>query len=116
VFELNTDGTGFTVLHSFDYADGGDPDALILTGGTIYGLSGTGIQGISTGDGGIFALTSAPTLNIQLISNAVMLSWNAPSYSLYSAPTVNGVYTNISGATSPYTNAVTASQQYFELQ
>jgi uncharacterized repeat protein (TIGR03803 family) len=116
VFEMNTDGTDFTVLHSFDYADGGDPDALILSGGTLYGLSGEGIQGVSLGDGAIFALTSAPTLNIQLVSNAVVLSWSDPSYSLYSAPTVNGVYTNISGAISPYTNAITASQQYFELQ
>lgn len=116
VFELNTDGTGFTVLHSFDYTDGGDPDALIVSGGTIYGLTGAGIQGISTGDGAVFTLISAPTLNIQLVSNTVVSSWNDPSYSLYSAPTVNGVYTNISGASSPYTNSVTASQQYFELQ
>jgi hypothetical protein len=79
-------------------------------------LAGSGIQGISTGDGSIFALTFAPTLNIQLINNAVVLNWNDSSYSLFTARTVNGVYTNISGATSPYTNAITATQQYFELQ
>jgi uncharacterized repeat protein (TIGR03803 family) len=116
VFELGTDGTGFTVLHSFDYADGGNPQPLTLSGGTLYGMTYSGIQGISTGDGAVFALILAPTLNIQLINNAVVLSWNDPSFSLYGAPTLNGFYTNIPGATSPYTNAIAASQQFFELQ
>jgi hypothetical protein len=87
-----------------------------LSGGTLYGMTLAGIQGVSTGDGAVFALTLIPVLNIQLIKNAAVLTWDDPSFSLYSAGTVNGAYTNISGATSPYTNAIIASQQYFELQ
>ncbi len=116
VFELNTDGSGFTVLHAFDYADGGNPEPLVLSGGTIFGATMAGIQGVSSGDGAVFTLTLAPTLNIQLINNVVVLSWNDPSYSLYSAPAINGAFTKITGASSPYTNAISASQQFFQLK
>jgi hypothetical protein len=64
----------------------------------------------------VFALILAPTLNIQWINKAAVLTWNDPSVSLYTAPTINGVFTNISGATSPYTNGISASRQFFELQ
>ncbi len=116
VFELNTDGTGFTVLHNFDYADGGNPEPLALSGSTLYGATMAGIQGISSGDGAVFELTLAPTLNIQLINNAAVLSWNNPSNSLYAAPAINGVFTKVTGASSPYTNTITASQQFFQIQ
>jgi uncharacterized repeat protein (TIGR03803 family) len=63
VFALNTDGTGFMVLHSFtalDVAtgttnsDGTEPFAgLILSGNTLYG---TAYQGGASGNGTVFAL------------------------------------------------------------
>ena len=43
VFAVNTDGTGFTNLHSFDGypSDGYDPQAgLVLSGNTLYGTAG----------------------------------------------------------------------------
>src|SRR2546429_4860192 len=40
VFAVNTDGTGFTNLHSFNYSDGANPWAgLILSGHTLYGTT-----------------------------------------------------------------------------
>ena len=52
VFKINTDGTGFTVLHEFegdDYDPANDPDdgrlpqtRLALGGGTLYGTTGVG--------------------------------------------------------------------------
>src|ERR1051325_4844758 len=41
VFAVNTDGTGFTTLHSFDYSsDGALPFAgLVLSGNTLYGTA-----------------------------------------------------------------------------
>jgi uncharacterized repeat protein (TIGR03803 family) len=42
VFAVNTDGTGFTNLHTFTGSDGGSPYAgLILSGDTLYGTAGT---------------------------------------------------------------------------
>jgi uncharacterized repeat protein (TIGR03803 family) len=43
VFKIKPDGTGFTTLHSFTGADGGDPLAgLISSGSTLYGTASQG--------------------------------------------------------------------------
>ena len=42
VFALNIDGTGFTNLHSFVGADGARPNALIVSGDTLYGTTYSG--------------------------------------------------------------------------
>src|SRR6266567_3611176 len=43
VFAVNTDGTGFTTLHSFTYSDGAYPNVgLILSGKILYGTTGQG--------------------------------------------------------------------------
>lgn len=43
VFSVQTDGTGFGLLHSFSSADGGNPmGALTLAGSTLYGITAVG--------------------------------------------------------------------------
>jgi uncharacterized repeat protein (TIGR03803 family) len=44
VFAINTNGTSFTNLHSFNYAsDGANPQSgLLLIGGTLYGTANSG--------------------------------------------------------------------------
>lgn len=116
VFKINTDGSGFTVLHSFSRTDGSQPDPLILDGSTLFGMTTYGIQGSSLGNGGIFAIIMPPTLFITPNGTNVVLNWNDPSFSLYSSPVVNGAYTKILGATSPYTNGVSGAQRFFRLQ
>ena len=40
VFAVNTDGTGYTNLHSFNASDGGEPfGGLVLSGSTLYGTT-----------------------------------------------------------------------------
>jgi uncharacterized repeat protein (TIGR03803 family) len=60
VFAVNTDGTGFTNLHTFTgFSDGGLPFAgLILSGNTLYG---TAQFGGSSGDGTVFAVNTDGT-------------------------------------------------------
>jgi len=69
VFKVNTDGTGFTVLHSFSAlnntpngttnADGANPVAgLALSGNTLYGAAS---GGGSSGEGTIFAVDTNGT-------------------------------------------------------
>ena len=56
IYKIGTDGTGFTVLHSFTFApgDGNTPfGSVIVSGSTIYGL--TSIGGTS-GNGTIFKI------------------------------------------------------------
>jgi hypothetical protein len=56
-----------------------------------------------------------PDLRINRIQNKAVLSWTNAAFSLQSAPIVTGVYTNIPGATSPYTNVFSGSRQFFRL-
>jgi uncharacterized repeat protein (TIGR03803 family) len=70
VFAINTDGTGFTNLHTFGPAtfdaegnapngDGADPEAgLILSGNTLYG---TATVGGTNGNGTVFSLNTNGT-------------------------------------------------------
>jgi uncharacterized repeat protein (TIGR03803 family) len=60
VFSINTDGTGFTNLHSFTgMSDGATPQAgLVLSGNTLYG---TANGGGSNGNGVVFALNTDGT-------------------------------------------------------
>jgi hypothetical protein len=58
-----------------------------------------------------------PTLGFAHSGNEFIVSWptNA-AFSLQSAPFVTGAYTNVPGATSPYTNPITGLQQYLRLK
>jgi uncharacterized repeat protein (TIGR03803 family) len=43
VFKINTDGTGFAVLHTFTGSDGADPAVgVVLSGSTLYGVTTIG--------------------------------------------------------------------------
>ena len=76
--------------------------AVLTTYATIKYSSGLGLSPIP--------------LNFQIASNQILLSWTNAAFSLQSAPTVQGSYTNIPGATSPYTNLIQGNQQYFRLK
>jgi hypothetical protein len=57
-----------------------------------------------------------PRLDFQLLRNELVLSWTNAGFSLQSAPAVTGTFTNLPGATSPFTNALTGPQQFFRLR
>src|SRR5207253_333285 len=43
VFQMNTDGTGFSLLHEFQGTDGGEPNAsLTVVGSKLYGTTEQG--------------------------------------------------------------------------
>jgi len=80
VFKINTDGTGFTNLYSFDSSpnDGADPQAdLILSGNTLYGttekggsaFSGT-VFGINTNGTGFTTLYSFTAFPVGYFTNS----------------------------------------------
>jgi uncharacterized repeat protein (TIGR03803 family) len=79
VFAVNTDGTGFTNLHSFaarvyqTNSDGAIPDAgLILSGNKLYG---TTRWGGSPGNGTVFALNTDGTGFTTLHTFSTLLNW-----------------------------------------
>jgi uncharacterized repeat protein (TIGR03803 family) len=124
IFAVNTNSTGFTNLHSFagnpgNPSEGSNPYAgLILSDNTLYGTS---YGGGNWADGTVFSLSlgsgKVPQLTISPSGANVILTWptNASGFTLQSAPSVTGNFTNIPAATSPYTNPITGLQKYFRL-
>ena len=60
-------------------------------------------------------VTSIP-LNSQVIGNKLVLNWSGSGFALQAAPEVTGAYTNIPGATSPYTNTIAGPRMFFRLK
>jgi len=87
-------------------------------------LYGTARSGGSNGYGTVFGLplpasaTAPIPLTVRLDGGSLVLSWNDPAsaFSLQSAPTITGVFTNIPSATGSYTSSLTGTQQYFRLR
>ena len=126
VFQVNTNGTGFMVLKSFNAAaynssngtitntDGAYPQAgLTLSGSVLYGTTSFGG---SLGFGTVFKLDLPIRLTIQSLGNAVVLSWTDPAFALQAAPAFTGIYTNVPGALSPSTNPAVGPQGLFRLK
>jgi uncharacterized repeat protein (TIGR03803 family) len=128
IFGLDTNGLGFTNLFSFPStisdgaghytnATGSAPNGgLVLAGQSFYG---TTQSGGSNGFGTIFAFNlfpPAPPLTIQQASGSVVLTWANSVFALQSAATLDGTFTNVPSANSPYTNTLTGSQMFFRLQ
>jgi uncharacterized repeat protein (TIGR03803 family) len=120
LFALHTDGTSFTNLHDFGAQtnNGFHPkNGLVLVGNVLYG---TAPGGGANGGGIVFSLSLPalpPELAIQILQTNVFLTWptNRGNFSLQSAPAINGPFTNVDGATSPFTKAITEVQQFFRL-
>jgi hypothetical protein len=55
------------------------------------------------------------SLDIQKRGSAVVLSWTNSAFSLQSAPSPTGAFTNLPAASSPFTNAISGPAQYFRL-
>jgi len=103
-------------------------DAAVLGGPTTFGVRSDG--GFGNWDGGMdevafynYALSPAQvrnhflnsaTLNIASQGNNVVLTW--PVGTLQAAGLVTGTFTNVTSATSPYTNAISGSSTYFRLK
>lgn len=118
LFKVNVDGTRFATLYGFTRFVEPHGD-LAPSGGVLYGTTyGFGIgDATGSGDGGtVFALNLAIPLRSTVLNGNMVLSWDDASFQLQSAPTANGPFCNIPGASSPYTNAAVSGQQFFRLQ
>jgi hypothetical protein len=54
-------------------------------------------------------------LSISVVGSDVVLTWTSSQFNLQASPGVTGTYTNIPGATSPYTYPISGGQRYFRL-
>jgi hypothetical protein len=56
-----------------------------------------------------------PLLSAEAIGNGTVISWSNLGYLLQSATNINGPFTTIQGATSPYTDTITGPVDFFRL-
>lgn len=110
VFQVGTDGSGYKLLHVFNNTnDGTEVTAgLVLAGNFAYGAASLGG---ATGSGTLFSLGVGTALepvplDITRSGSNVVLTWANAALTLQAGPLVAGPYTNLSGAASPYTNAI----------
>ncbi|MCW5558627.1 MAG: hypothetical protein KIT22_12445, partial [Verrucomicrobiae bacterium] len=123
VFRMNTDSTGYRVLKNFSKltfgpwlgvnGEGAHPYAgVILSGSILYGAA---YRGGELGFGTLFKIDLTESLTAQALGNFLILSWSNPDFILQAAPELTGIYTNVPGAASPYTNSISGSQKFFRL-
>ena len=123
VFAINTDGTGYTILHSFSNgSDGGTVIApLILSGNTLYGTAALGADLYGT----VFALTLQPSLGITNAGNQVVLSWPtwASNFTLQASTnlgssafwTTNSPIPVVVNGQNTVTNPISSTQMFYRL-
>lgn len=54
-------------------------------------------------------------LNIQRVDDSIVLTWTNSAFYLQRSQTITGTYTNVVGATSPFTNLISGASAYFRL-
>lgn len=98
-----TDATG--AIRLFYVYNNRDP--LLLTGEAPF----DGVQVVATS-----IVTPPTTMAVQLSGGRAIVSWVPTAGTLQVSTNVIGTYTNITGATSPYTNPISAPQQFFRVK
>lgn len=63
----------------------------------------------------VSAAPAPEALNIASSGGNVTLTWTNPAFTLQAAPNVTGTYTNVTGATSPYTVPASGAARFFRL-
>ena len=112
----NNPNFAFRVVSEFESTATGAGSASYVESGNYYSANAGTIRfdWLNVFANPNTAVVKAP-LNIEKIGANVVLSWTNSLLKLQAAPLVTGVYTNIPGATSPYTNAITSAPKFFLL-
>jgi uncharacterized repeat protein (TIGR03803 family) len=76
VFQINTDGTGFSLLNQFNGGDGATPNpGLVLNGSTLYATTQYGGNPV-LGWGTVVSIGRPPVITVTSAANPIQLSWN----------------------------------------
>jgi len=103
------DAQSAITISSWGFRQSSSVGATMLVDDLRVGLSFASVVPSGT------SVTPIP-LNAQRIGSQVRFSWTDPVFALQSAPAVGGIYTNISGAASPFTNAISGPAKFFRLK
>jgi len=83
--------------------------------GNVFVTGTTSIDSIASFVTIKYSSSLHPYLQLQRDENQIILSWTNSAFTLQSAPSITGVFTNVPGAASPFTNLTSSSQQFFRL-
>jgi hypothetical protein len=99
---------------------------LIPTNGVVTGTWDGNFTNPNTGQSGEgdlaglqlvkVSVTQSPWLSISRSGNQAIISWSPAVGQLQSAGSVNGTYTNVPAATSPYTNTLSGSALFYRVR
>jgi uncharacterized repeat protein (TIGR03803 family) len=128
VFEVNTNGTGFRVLHNFTGTNSDVPyPQAVVSGNSLYG---TTYYGGSAGAGTVFSVSFAPQLAIVRSGTNVILSWptnvagfDSTGYTLQSSAslvppavwTANSTAPVVVAGRNTVTNPISGARQFYRL-
>ena len=109
---------GGTPLWTNYYNGGGDDERTKLA---VDSVGNVLITGTSFGNPTItdyLTIKYGPTVALQIerAGNDAVLIWANVAFGLQAAPSASGVFTNVVGATSPYTNTSVDTQRFFRLK
>jgi hypothetical protein len=105
-----TDSQTPASISAYGFRQSSGVDSTILIDDLKVGLSFAAVTNA------FFTSSISISLAAQQNGANLILSWSDPAFSLQSAPTVMGLFTNISGATSPYTTSLTGPAKFFRLK
>jgi uncharacterized repeat protein (TIGR03803 family) len=128
IFQINTDGTGFSTLYEFSATNGAGPNTgagtnldgahpvggLLYAGGALYG---TASEGGALGLGSIFRISFPPSLFITRIGTNAVLTWpsNAVGFNLETTTNLTGAWDPLAGQYS-VTNPISGRQKFYRLK
>jgi hypothetical protein len=106
----------FRIVAEWESTAIGNNNANYVATTSSYFTSGVVRFDLVTVFGNTLGSVSPIPLAIQRYGNNVVLSWNNPVFALQAAPAVTGTFTNVPGASSPYTNALSDRTKFFRLK
>jgi hypothetical protein len=95
-------------ISSFNFRQDSGCGATMLVDDLKVGLSFAAVTGMNV-------VPVSNSLVAQHNAKNLILRWSDAAFGLQAAPAVSGTYTNVPGATSPYTNDLSASPKFFRL-
>jgi len=113
--------TAFVLHENYVYFEGVSPNPDGTITGTFSGKGVTNAVSGLTGEGSLDAVQlirtpALPLLSITTSGSDLIVSWTPAVGQLQAADQLTGTFTNVVGATSPYTNSATAAESYFRVK
>jgi hypothetical protein len=112
----NNPNFAFRIVSEWEATAIGNNNPNYVGSVTSYSTGGTIRFDLMSVFGNPFSGVSPIPLHIRRDGANAILTWSDPTFVLQSAPAVTGTYTDVPGATNPYTNTIGASPTFFRLQ